>query len=123
MSETIAILGGRGMLGTDLDTRFGYGGIDIEYIDKSDNPFHYTMGIVAGLGQISYVDPDDDSFDINDTIYVIEPKTQAVYNLTSWCRLGVGLSYRYILGFDFIGMTKYDLGTVSFSGAITFGSF
>ncbi len=106
-----------------LNTHFWYGGLDLEYIDKPENPFHYTMGVVAGFGNVTYADPDDSSFDKSDAVLVLEPKAQAIYNLTSWCRIGLGISYRYITAMDFVGMTNYDLGGMSLTGTVAFGLF
>lgn len=84
---------------------FKYGGLWIGYIHKYYNPFHISVSLKAGGGQIALVDeyfhytPFDDRKAV-DKVFVISPAIELEINCTSWMKTSIGIGYRYVGGID-----------------------
>lgn len=106
----------------ELNLNFGYGGFEMEYIQNSDKLLHYSVYLLIGAGNVSYLhhdmDFDDHDFD-NDQFFIAEPALNAELNVTSFFRLNAGLSYRFVTGADYDNNIK-NAALDGLSGVLTF---
>jgi hypothetical protein len=102
-----------GLSGT-RDIELGYGGLEFEYINSSDNLIHFTVYLLVGGGGVSGPAVEDES------VFVFEPAVNGEVNFTTYLRVNAGAGYRWVTGVDSPGT---DLN--AFYGQITFkfGSF
>ncbi|MDZ7724725.1 MAG: hypothetical protein U5R06_18425 [candidate division KSB1 bacterium] len=109
---------------TDYRLNVGYGGIFLGYTQNSDQVLHYTVETMIGWGGVNYsrfdVEQDPDN---GDSFFVLEPGVNLEVNVTSFFRVGIGATYRYIQGVDYYSITNEDLSGVSGQIIFRFGSF
>jgi hypothetical protein len=100
----------------EREVEFGYGGLELEYINNSDNVVHFTIYTLIGAGGVTSL------FDTAEAVFVLEPAANLEVNLTKWFRLGAGGGYRFVSGADQV-LSSEDLS--AFFGVLTFkfGSF
>jgi hypothetical protein len=107
----------------------GYGGGMLEYIFMPNSLLHGYFNVLIGAGAVSFREShyDWNEFDDHrgsDAFFVVEPSINAELNLTTWMRLGAGVSYRYVTGIDeLVGIANSDLSGPSGSITLKFGSF
>lgn len=144
INSTIAIGGGGYALVTPrtlaegtmpgLDTMYsvGYGGFELEVVLWADEALHASVMTLIGAGGLTTgIDRNDDGMDwgwegnnrlTDDAFFVVEPQVNVEANITSWFRLGLGASYRFVNGVDTkvgsISITDADLSNLS--GVLTF---
>ncbi len=106
-----------------LEWRFRYGGFEFEYVRKSDDLIHWSAYCLAGSGSITYSDPDDHGFDMDDNVFVLEPAVYATINVTKWFRAGAGVSWRLVGDVDMPGLAGDDIGGPSAGIELRFGKF
>jgi hypothetical protein len=140
LNHTFAIgLGGYGLVNSNTwDNSFldvvprltmGYGGLEIEVIINSDKIVHFTIHSLIGYGAVDYLDDDYlKEFSLNtwktaDAFFVAEPAFNVDINITTFFRLGVGVSYRYISGVELVGITNEDLSGFTGNLVFKFGGF
>lgn len=108
----------------------GYGGLELEYINSSDNMFHFTIYLLLGAGSITYKDWDDwkwydypDNIKMTDTFWIASPALNLELNIASFFRLNAGVGYRFVTDVDLQGLTNSDIA--GFEGILSFkfGSF
>ncbi len=115
---------------------FGYGGFFLGYIMAPNKLIHLDFNTLIAAGGLGFRDAvfrdwDDEwdeyeDFDVDahtDAVLVLEPTLNLILNLTTWMRLGVGASYRYVYGLDnpYIGDLDMSGGSLTFS--LKFGMF
>ena len=87
---------------------FAYGGGLIEYYFTPKSLFGLSIGATIGGGGLTFHSSkeayDDDEFS-SDVFFVAEPEVNFFINVTKFCRLGAGISYRYVRG---IGVDEFD---------------
>ena len=90
----------------------GYGGLLLEYHFMPKSLIHFSTGITVGGGSYMFTDinPNGDDYDEEDensgtrhhgkgnTFFYAEPEVNAYINVTRFCRIGAGVSYRYTYG-------------------------
>ena len=120
--------------GNNSRLNIGYGGLILEYINNSDDLFHFTFNTLFGaggaelrdapIGTSRYLD-DYDNYDLidNDWFFVIEPELNLDINLTNFMRFSIGASYRYVGDVQMIGLTDEDLSGFSANIMLKFGRF
>lgn len=101
-----------------------YAGLILEFVFPSDKLVHLSTNTLIGWGSLKnaanrnwmYYDPyDDDSYHyanynpVDDSFMVIEPELDLELNMTTFFRLGLGISYRYISGVELMPLTNADL--------------
>jgi hypothetical protein len=94
--------------GRDLRMEVGYGGLELEYINRSNSLFHFTAGLLIGAGGVSWTENYNDwwyndnntSHYASDAFFIVEPAINVELNLTTWFRLNLGGSYRVVTGVD-----------------------
>ncbi len=106
-----------------LEWMFRYGGFEFEYMRKSDELIHWSAYCLIGSGSITYSDPEDHNFDMDDNVFVVEPAIYATINLTKWLRAGAGVSWRLAGDVDIPGLAEDDIGGPSAMIELRFGKF
>lgn len=133
------VLGGGGYgLSTHVDARtpgpfgeryldFGYGGVILEYVIKSDRVVHGSLEVLVGGGAINHRRDWDDSdwrgAPRADAVTVLEPGGTVDVNITTWFRASAGLTYRIVTGARRVMATDGDLSAVSATLVFRFGKF
>lgn len=126
INHTIVLGGGGYGLANDInlsgfpdgrDVEFGYGGLELEYINSSDKLIHFTVYVLVGGGGLSGNLIEDES------VFVAEPAVNGELNITRYFRFNVGAGYRWVTGVDSPGFSDSDFS--AFYGQVTakFGSF
>jgi hypothetical protein len=111
---------------------FGYGGALIEYTFFPKRLVNFTLGATIGGGGLVYHENDDDDEDDDhrahhgraNSFFVVEPEATISVNVTRFCRVGAGVSYRYVNGIR----NDTDFDDADFSGLhgnfmVSFGWF
>ncbi len=123
-----------GMVNEDL--MFGYGGMFVEYIYNPSEIVHFSANTLFGFGgsTIRDIDFNDNDYDYDHmngrtepwaAYFVIEPAVAVELNVTSFFRIGLEASYRYVSeirtnsSFDDISAQK-DINLSGFAGGLTF---
>ncbi len=121
----------------------GYGGLYLEYIYKPVEYIHLATNVLVGAGGVNFADQmwhsdaGDDEFDThNDSnkpwkaIFVVEPTLAVEFNVTTFFRVSVEGSYRFVSSIRENDLYKAnqslkDINLNGFSGGITleFGCF
>ncbi len=115
--ETVAEGGATGdLVEGRLET--GYGGGMVGLIIKSDALVHAAVDVLIGGGGMTTSKHASD-----DVFFVMESAAHAMVNITSFCRFGAGVSYRYIKGANYGGLDSGDLSGPSWGLIAKFGSF
>ncbi|MEE3193397.1 MAG: hypothetical protein VX289_02675 [Candidatus Poribacteria bacterium] len=101
-----------------------YAGLILEFVFPSDKLVHLSASTLIGWGSLNNAanrnwmtyDPyydDRHSYAnynlVDDSFMVIEPELDFELNMTTFFRLGLGISYRYISGVDLMPLTNADL--------------
>ncbi len=106
-----------------------YGGFEIEGIINSDKIIHFTIHALIGYGAVDYLDEDYlkefslDTWKSADAFFVAEPAFNVDINVTTFFRLGVGVSYRYVSGVELAGITNEDISGINGNLIFKFGGF
>jgi hypothetical protein len=110
--------------------RYGMGGLFLEYINSSDEIFHFTINSMIGAGGAVYTSKINEIINGNrDYVYessaffVFEPGATVDINLLRNFRIGLGASYRIISFLELPNTTNKDLGGVSVNLVFKFGTF
>jgi hypothetical protein len=99
------------------DIEFGYGGLEIEYINRSEKLVHFTIYVLIGGGGLSGTAVSEES------VFVLVPAANVELNLTTYFRVVLGAGYRWVTGVESPGFSSGDFS--AFEGVLTFkfGSF
>ena len=107
----------------------GYGGLELEGIINSDKIVHFTIHALIGYGAVDYLDADYlkefslDTWKSADAFFVAEPAFNVDINITTYFRLGIGVSYRYVSGVELVGITNEDISGFTGNLIFKFGGF
>lgn len=139
INDTLVIGGGgygftrslkREINGEIYELGIGYGGMFLEYHLFPKSLIHFSIGVLGGVGGLQYwQEGEDDEFDDEDKDYpsdvfwVVEPELNAYINITRFCRLGIGASYRYIDDIDLEGVAEKGFRRMSATLTASFGWF
>jgi hypothetical protein len=121
-----SIKGNEIIFGEKRRMHFGYGGVELGYINNSDELVHFSVYTLIGAGSVMSQIDDDFFPDYNDesnAFFVLEPSANVVLNLTSFMRASVGASYRYVNTNEVDGLTASDLSGPSVGLTLKFGKF
>ncbi len=131
------ILGGGGYgLASNVDARglhvngqqakltFGYGGVEMEYVAMPNKLVHYSAMLLIGGGGVGYRDSlyMDQSSEAK-AVFVLEPALQVDLNVTTFMRVSIGASYRYVSGTGLAGTSAADLSGPAALLTFRFGKF
>ena len=99
---------GKTYVGNYDQVDFAYGGGLMEYYFTPKSLFGFSVGTTIGGGGLTFHSRkeanDDDEYG-SDVFFVAEPEVNFFVNITKFCRIGAGISYRYIRG---IGIDEFD---------------
>jgi hypothetical protein len=110
-----------------LELSMGYGGLELEFIGRSDRLVHLTFYTLIGAGGVS-INPegDDDNGDDDgesDAFFVVEPIANVELNITTFFRINAGAGYRFVWNVDTPGLENKDLSGATVSLTFKFGKF
>jgi hypothetical protein len=120
------------LLGRDAALAGGYGGLYIEPILFPKFPVHLSFPILFGAGGISYISKENSQnnnmIEDSEAFLLIEPAAEIELNLTKFCRLALGASYRFPTPFNAgkSGMQTAhaeSIKEVSYTMSLKFGKF
>ncbi len=127
INHTLVIGGGGYGLANDInldgipfsgrDVDFGYGGLEVEYINRSDELFHFTIYLLVGGGGLTTNLTDGEA------VFVLEPAANVELNITRYFRLNLGAGYRFVTGVDAPELEDGDLSAVNGIVTFKFGAF
>jgi len=106
---------GDSLVGRDIE--FGYGGLELEYINSSNNLVHFTVYLLIGGGGLSGTVVEDES------VFVLEPALNAEMNITKFFRLNAGAGYRFVSAVDNPGYDDSDFTALYGQVTAKFGAF
>ena len=121
-----SIDGNETIFGSTRHLDFGYGGLELGYINNSDDLIHFSVYTLIGGGSVrSRIDDDlfPDYDDNHNRFFVLEPSVNVVLNLTTFMRVAVVGSYRYVNIDDAQNLTASDLSGPSVGLTLKFGKF
>lgn len=102
----------------------GYGGIEMEYTNRTYRLVHMTASTLIGAGGITVRDENMEHLDDDaDAFFVFEPGVHAELNVTSFFRISGGLSYRFTSGIDYGGFRDGDFSGPNAVLTFKFGAF
>lgn len=113
--------------GEQMYLALGYGGVDLEYTNRTNRLVHVTGQTLIGAGGVShrrkhYEDYDND-FETGDPFFVVEPGINAELNVTTFFRMSAGLTYRFVSGIDLAGINDNELSGINGIVMFKFGGF
>jgi hypothetical protein len=113
---------------------FWYTGLAVEYIHNTDKLIHWTAGALIGGGAVSR--RNKEPFDLDDDhdhdhwrtydrsgLFVAEPFANIELNITSYLRLDLGATYRFVHGSNTPNISDGKLNYPSFHFGIKAGKF
>ncbi len=107
---------------------FGYGGLDLEYVFKPQELVHLSIHTLIGAGGVVHSSRNwGDDFDFNretgDAFFVFEPGVNVDLNVTTFFRLSLGGTYRFVSGVNHGTTTNEGLSGASAMLSFRFGKF
>jgi hypothetical protein len=116
-------------IGRPVNIEMGYGGVVLEYINNSNSLVHFAFNTLIGAGGVTYNDRENDwEWNDNnnrptDAFFIVEPELKAELNITTFFRINVGGSYRFVSGINIIGLKNSDIAGPSANITFKFGKF
>jgi hypothetical protein len=95
----------------------GYGGLDLEYINRPNDLVHISLGVLVGGGGVTYY-PGNSFAGFYSGFFVAEPAVNITLNVTPIFRIAIGATYRAVESLSLPGLTNSDLS--GFTGQIQF---
>ena len=77
--------------------KFETSGLFYGYIIAPMKPVHISTGLRTGYGEIAFI---DDVRLVEDRVFSIAPTVEMEFNVTTFFRFGIGISYSQVLGVD-----------------------
>ena len=112
--------------GRERHLALGYGGLEVEYVNRWRDVAHLAAGILVGGGGASWYlrhRRDWGIEDINDAFFIAEPSLNLEMNVLRFFRVAIGGSYRFVEGLDMVGLGTADLRGAAGSLTLKFGEF
>jgi len=102
----------------------GYGGLELEYTNRSYQIAHFTISTLIGAGGVGLRDGDYESIGNKaEAFFVMEPGLHLELNVTHFFRVATGLSYRFVSGVSRDGFKDGDFSGLNGVLTFKFGSF
>ncbi|SFW15133.1 hypothetical protein [Chitinophaga sancti] len=111
---------------------FWYTGLAVEYTHNTDQLIHWTAGALVGGGAVARRNKETFNLDDNEYkyhtydrsgLFVAEPFANIELNVTSYLRLDLGATYRFVQGSNTPNISNGDLSMASFHFGIKAGKF
>ena len=113
-----------GSAGESANLKMGYGGLELEYINRSNSQVHFSVYSLVGAGGVGYregvLNSEGES---DDAFFIAEPGVNAMFNVNDVFRIGAGVSYRLISDINLVGVSNSDIGGIAGVVTFKFGSF
>lgn len=106
--------------GTGREIEFGYGGIELEYVNSWNRVVHFTGHVLVGAGGLT-VKPL--LIERSESVFVTEPAVNLELNVVKFFRVNLGGGYRFVAGVEDPEVTAGDLGGVFGQLTLKFGKF
>jgi len=103
--------------------RTNYGGLELEYVNKSYRLVHVGGQLLIGSGNVRFDDRDIDVESTRDSYFVLQPGVNAFVNVTRWFRISGGLHYRYASNVTLDGTDDSNLSGLTCMVNLRFGKF
>lgn len=111
-------------LGEPVYLTLGYGGVELEYVNRTRELVHFSVYTLIGGGGADYRNKGQNFEDRNgDSFFVMEPGASALLNVADFFRIGGGVSYRFTNGINLDGVSDLDVSGASAVLTFKFGSF
>ncbi|MEX1121908.1 MAG: hypothetical protein WED82_07235 [Balneolales bacterium] len=108
---------------SEPEMRMNYSGFELEYVNRTQRLFHFSIQTLIGSGRIRYRDPAEGLEKTSDSYFALKPGANINLNITTWFKISGGLFYRYVGGANLEGTSDSGLsGMASFVG-LRFGKF
>ena len=125
INHTFVVGGGGYGLTNDIDTNddgvrdleLGYGGLELEYVNSSDELIHFTAYLLIGGGGLSGTAVNEEA------VFVLEPALNGELNVTDYFRFHAGAGFRWVSGVDSPGVDGSDLSAFYAQVTLKFGTF
>jgi hypothetical protein len=101
----------------------GYAGVLLGYRLAPVRPVHGTFAVLIGGGGLDMAGGGNSGSDANEAFFVAEPAVGAELNATSFLRLDLGISYRYVGGVDLAALEGRSLSGLTGRVGVRFGRF
>ena len=109
-----------GPAGQPLHLQFGYGGLELQYINQPLKVAHSSLSLLVGGGSASY----HDGYTVeSSTFFVVEPLFLVTLNITRKIHLSGGGGYRWVNGISLPQLSDANLSGASAQLGLEFGSF
>jgi hypothetical protein len=109
--------------GEAWELQTNYGGLELEYLNRSHRLVHYGAQTTIGGGEVRYRDRNRAPDRTSDSYFVLQPGVNVHLNVTRWFRMSGGVFYRYAGGVSLEGTSNSDLSGVSAAIGLRFGKF
>lgn len=121
-------ISGKDYSGFENRVGFGYGGVLVEYYFNPKDLVVFSAGTLIGAGGLSFYnsstgDEDQENNHNGDSFFAAEPEINVFINITRFCRIGVGASYRFVSGISSDEFTDKDFRGPSATVMAQFGWF
>lgn len=121
-------ISGKSYSGTEPYIQLGYGGLFMEYNFMPKSLVNFSMGLTVGGGGYAFSDRNPNNDENSDErhakgFFYIEPEVAAHINITRFCRVGAGVSYRYFRGAGKAEFRNNDFNNVGGTLMAEFGWF
>lgn len=101
----------------------GYGGLELTYVLRPDELVHLSLGALIGAGGVVWNPRGLVGAQVDDSFFVTEPELAVVLNVTTFFRVGLGASYRFVRGVELFELRDGDIAGLAGVLALKFGSF
>ncbi|MCE2395120.1 hypothetical protein J4G02_11085 [Candidatus Poribacteria bacterium] len=113
----------------EREFEFAYSGLELEYIVAPSQDIHLSAQTLIGFGgltdryqQAYYIIDDYNRYGgPDDSIFIVEPQLNIVWNVKTYLQIHFGGSYRYIRGVGIEGLDNSDLNGYSVVVTFRFG--
>jgi hypothetical protein len=103
--------------------RTSYGGLELEYVNRSRRLVHFGVHTLIGSGEIRYRDRQLPVDRTSDNYFLLQPGANVNLNVTNWFRLTGGALYRQVSGVTLDGTSSEELSGASSYLMLRFGRF
>ena len=100
----------------------GYGGLDLEWVNRPNELVHVSLGVLVGGGGATYY-PGNTLVGFYSGFFVAEPAVNIMLNVTPMFRIGVGATYRAVESLSLPELTNDDLSGFTGQLQFKFGKF
>ena len=119
----------------DVFFKAGWGGIYLEYINSSNNLFHFIVNTMIAWGSANLIETLKDEYDKTDTekaksnFFILEPGIAMELNISKNFRLSAGAGYRITSGLELnnsdgsVLISNKDLNGISANLILKYGLF